>query len=716
MVTVSMKVTRILGVTAALCLLILANDACAQVYQGRQVVKAELIADTATVVPGKTFTAGLLLRMAPGWHTYWKFSGDAGLPVEVKWKLPPGWKAGPVQWPIPLEFDDPGDIKTYGYHDEVLLMQEITPPAAIGEEKIRLEADANWLVCEKICIPGSATVQMELGVSRENTPANAPLFARYRQLLPRDLPAGDQLMVTWSRSGSELQLKVRGKEFARHRVVDFYPSPDEKTVVGHPAVESRSGDEVNFRIPLESADKSVTSLPGLLIFGEQPDGSDRAAWTIAPAASTGSSPSVTRSTAAPAHGLLAYLIFGFIGGFILNLMPCVLPVISLKIFGFIQHAGQSRAKIFRSGLVFAAGIFAWFIGLALLLIVLKMAGHQITWAFQFTNAYFVLFMSVVVLVFALNLFGVFEISLPQSAARNLLGPIAAEGDAASFFQGVFATVLATPCTAPFLGTALGFAFTQSAIVILAMFVAIAAGMSAPYVLLCAQPAWLRFLPRPGPWMVQVKQFMGFLLLATLLFLLYVLGAQRGLEAVIWASCFLLVVSVACWMRGAFMTPVASGRARAITLIVMLVILAASGFYFIGEKFSASKLTAAAPATGDWQPFTPARLQSELSQGHTVFVDFTAAWCITCKFNEASVLETAAVRAAFQRHAVTKLKADWTNGDPEITKLLQHFGRPGVPLYVLYPGNQEEPFVFPELLTKGIVLGKLETLSRTVASQ
>jgi thiol:disulfide interchange protein len=249
-----------------------------------------------------------------------------------------------------------------------------------------------------------------------------------------------------------------------------------------------------------------------------------------------------------------------------------------------------------------------------------------------------------------------------------------------------------------------------------MFVAIAAGMSAPYVLLCAQPAWLRFLPRPGSWMVQVKQFMGFLMLATLLFLLYVLGAQRGLEAVIWASCFLLVVSVACWMKGAFMTPVASGRARVITVLVMLVMLVASGFYFIGEKFSASKLTAEAPATGDWQPFTPARLQSELSQGHRVFVDFTAAWCITCKFNEASVLETSAVREAFQRHAVTKLKADWTNGDPEITKLLQHFGRPGVPLYVLYPGNQEEPFVFPELLTKGIVLDKLETLSRTVASQ
>jgi len=402
----------------------------------------------------------------------------------------------------------------------------------------------------------------------------------------------------------------------------------------------------------------------------------------------------------------------------LNLMPCVLPVISLKIFGFIQHAGQSRQKILRSGLAFVAGIFAWFVGLALLLIVLKSAGRELTWGgFQFTNPYFVLFLSVVVLVFALNLFGVFEVSLPQPATRGLLSWTASEGEAGSFFQGVFATVLATPCTAPFLGTALGFAFTQSPAIILSMFVAIAAGMSAPYLLLCAQPAWLRFLPKPGPWMVHVKQFMGFLLLATLLFLLYVLGAQRGLDGIIWASCFLLIVSVICWMKGAFFAPVASTKTRVIAALTMSILLLVSGVYFIGEKFRAAKITSSGSQLhGDWQAFTPERLQTELTQGHTVFVDFTAAWCLTCKFNEASVLESAAVREAFQRHGIVKLKADWTNGDPAITKILQQFGRPGVPLYVLYRGKSEEPIVFPELLTKSIILDKLETISRTIASQ
>jgi len=242
-------------------------------------------------------------------------------------------------------------------------------------------------------------------------------------------------------------------------------------------------------------------------------------------------------------------------------------------------------------------------------------------------------------------------------------------------------------------------------------------MSAPYFLLSAQPAWMRFLPQPGPWMVHVKQFMGFLLLATLLFLLYVLGAQRGLDGAIWASCFLLIVALACWMKGAFLIPTASGLKRAIACGVMLVLLVASGLYFIGDKFQSSKIDVAQNASGgDWQPFTPERLQSEREQGHAVFVDFTAAWCLTCKFNEKAVLENSEVRDAFQRHGVVKLKADWTNGDPVITKLLQQFGRPGVPLYVLYPGKSQEPIVFPELLTKNILLDKLETISTTIASQ
>jgi len=683
-----------------------------QTYQGKQLVKAELLADTTAVVPGKPFTVGLLLRMAPAWHTYWKFSGDAGLPTELKWKLPAGWKVGEIQWPIPLKTIDPGDIQTYGYVDEVLLMQEITPPAKVDGSSAKLSADASWLVCEKICIPGSATLQMELPVSATSQPANTDLFARDRSLLPQNWPGANLATEKWERAGSDLRLKVTGAALPKYPAVDFFPLPDEGTVVGHPAIESRKENEIVFRVPIESAPKNLSSMAGLVVFSQQPNGDDRAAWqtTIAPVVSAASQ-TATR-------GIFTFLLFGFIGGIILNLMPCVLPVISLKIFGFIQQAGQSRQKILRSGIAFTIGIFAWFLALALLLIGLKGAGRDVTWGgFQFTNAYFVLALSVIVLVFALNLFGVFEISLPQSMTRGLLASSERKDNLGSFFQGVFATVLATPCTAPFLGTALGFAFAQSPIVILAMFVAIAAGMSAPYFLLSAQPAWLRFLPQPGPWMVCVKQFMGFLLLATLLFLLYVLGAQRGLEGAIWASCFLLIVAIACWMKGAFILPATSTAKRSLVLVLMLLLLLFSGAYFIGDKFQSAKIDiAASGAPGDWQPFTPERLRTERDQGHAVFVDFTAAWCLTCKFNEKAVLEAAPVREAFQRHGVVKLKADWTNGDPVITKLLQQFGRPGVPLYVLYPGKSEEPIVFPELLTQRILLDKLETITTTVASQ
>jgi thiol:disulfide interchange protein len=693
-------------------LLAWAPKSLAQVYQGKELVKAELLADTNAIVPGKPFTVGLLLRMAPHWHTYWAFSGDAGLPTELKWKLPSGWKVGEIQWPIPLKTIDPGDIETYGYENEVLLMQEMTPPQKLDDSMVKLSAEANWLVCEKICIPGSATPQLELSVSTTSQPANSELFARYRRLLPQNLPESNLASANWSRAGGDLRLKIASESLGKYPALDFFPLPGPNVVVGHPTIESRNTNEVIFRVPIESSEKNVSSIPGLIVFSQQPNGEDRGAWQISAA------PTVSASKAAPTRGVFTFLFFGFLGGIILNLMPCVLPVISLKIFGFIQQAGQSRRKVLRSGIAFTLGIFAWFVGLGLLLIALKGAGRDVTWGgFQFTNAYFVLALSAIVLVFALNLFGVFEISLPQGMTRGLLSTTERKDDLGSFFQGVFATVLATPCTAPFLGTALGFAFSQSPVVILAMFVAVAAGMSAPYLLLSAQPAWLRFLPRPGAWMLHVKQFMGFLLLATLLFLLYVLGAQRGLEGAIWASCFLLVISIACWMKGAFVIPTASATKRSIALILMLVLVLGSGIYFIGDKFRLTNLASGdSRLRGDWQAFTPERLQAELDQGHFVFVDFTAAWCITCKFNEANVLESAEVRDAFQRHAIIKLKADWTNGDPVITKLLQQFGRPGVPLYVLYPGKNEEPIVFPEVLTKGMVLEKLQTAARRVAAQ
>jgi thiol:disulfide interchange protein/DsbC/DsbD-like thiol-disulfide interchange protein len=689
----------------------LAITAHGQMYQGRQLVHADAFANVSAIVAGEPFLVGVRLKMEPHWHTYWKYPGDAGIPTDIKWQLPEGWRVGDIQWPIPLKLEEPGDILIYGYHDEILLIQQVTPPKDLTGTSANLSAKVSWLVCEKICIPGDGTVNVSLPIAATNSPANVDLFARFQRQLPT--AAAADFSASWKADTAGLVLRVSHPDLGKFSSVEFFPSPPENVAVGHPRLASRNGNAFTFDVPLDNANGKFKSLPGLLVFGSSNDAPDRGAWDI----------SVGRETAAANEKsrlgeIIRFLIFGFIGGFILNLMPCVLPVISLKIFGFIQQAGQSRARIFRSGLAFIAGIFVWFLGLALVLVIIKSAGGQPVWAAQFTNPYFVLAMSAVVLVFALNLFGVFEINLPQWLSRRAVAAESAHGNVGSFFQGVFATVLATPCTAPFLGTALGFAFTQSAIVILSIFASIALGMSLPYFLLSAQPAWLKFLPKPGPWMLRVKQLMGFLLIATLLFLLSVLGAQRGVAAVIWTCAFLLVLSVVCWLKGVFMTPIASVRTRSSVILVIAVLVIGSAYYFIGEKFRSASIVASPTASmgSGWEKFTPERLASELQQGHPVFIDFTAEWCITCKFNESTVLETAAVRAAFSERQIVKLKADWTNGDPAITKLLKQFGRPGVPLYVLYPGGTAQPYVFPELLTKNIVLEKLETVNRNIASQ
>jgi thiol:disulfide interchange protein/DsbC/DsbD-like thiol-disulfide interchange protein len=686
-------------------LTVASGNAPAQLYQGKQLVEASAVANVNAFVPGEPFLVGVRLKMAPGWHTYWKYPGDAGIPTDIKWQLPDGWRAGEIQWPVPLKLQEPGDIQIYGYHDETLLIQQITPARNPGASAAKLSAKVSWLVCEKICIPGDATVQLTLPIAAANSEANSDVFTRFQKQLPRS--PGTNFSATWSRDKAGLLLHLQSSDLARFTAVDFFPAPAENVAVGHPQMTSRKGDQFVVHIPIDTP--KYDSLPGLIVFG---NGDNLGAWVVA-----STSPLPSGIPASSAHQLLRFLFFGFIGGFILNLMPCVLPVISLKIFGFVQQAGQSRARILRSGLAFVAGIFVWFLGLALVLVAVKSAGGQPVWAAQFTNPWFVLIMSGVVLVFALNLFGVFEINLPQWISRRAVAAESTHGDAGSFFQGVFATVLATPCTAPFLGTALGFAFTQSSIVILLMFGSIALGMSLPYFLLSAQPAWLKFLPKPGPWMLRVKQLMGFLLIATLLFLLSVLGAQRGVPALIWTCAFLLILSIACWMKGAFITPLASLAQRSLVLVLMLVLVLAGGWYFLGEKFArAATPSNSVTSANGWQPFTPERLASELQQNRAVFVDFTAEWCITCKFNESTVLETEAVRSAFAQRQIVKLKADWTNGDAAVTKLLKQFGRPGVPLYVLYPGRAAQPYVFPELLTKNIVLQKLETVNHPIVSQ
>jgi thiol:disulfide interchange protein DsbD len=438
---------------------------------------------------------------------------------------------------------------------------------------------------------------------------------------------------------------------------------------------------------------------GVLAVGE---GASMRSWVVEESPSSGS----VQEVAVAPMGLWLALFYGFLGGMILNLMPCVLPVISLKIFGFIQQSGESRWRILSHGIAFIGGIFAWFLGLAAVIVALKSSGSEVTWAFQFQNPWFNIVMGTVVFVFALNLAGVFEFLLPGRTATALEAAGSKGGHAGSFFQGVFATLLATPCTAPFLGSALGFAFSQSAAVIVAMFASVAAGMALPYLLLTAQPGWMKFLPRPGMWMERLKQFMAFPLFATLLWIFSILGGQRGLDGIIAFAGFLLCLGLACWVYGAFCGPV--GRHRFLALCIIATLCVGGGWHFLGQKFAhAGK----ADTTGmDWVPFTEARLQAELAAGRSVFLDFTADWCITCKFNERTAIDTALVRALFASKKVVPMKADWTNANPEITAALKSFGRVGVPFYVIYPsGNGSKPVVLPELLTESILADALNRL-------
>lgn len=680
--------------------LLLVAAAHAQQYKGQTLVKASLVADTSAIVPGQPFEVGLLLETAPNWHTYWEYAGDAGIPTSIKWTLPEGFVAGPIQWPLPERIAEPGAIDVYAYGEKVLLLVTIVPPADLKESQVTLQAKAAWLVCEEICIPGSAEMELSLPVAASATKQNEALFAEFRSQLPSaDAPP---YALSWKTQGDHITLNASGLTGASK--IDIFPLPAKNQEVSHPQGGAVKNGSATVTMTAKGA------LRGVLVAdtaagrkGWYVSSTERSA--VVPAKGTGTAP-------AAGLGLLTALFYGFVGGLILNLMPCVLPVISLKIFGFIRQAGDHPGKILRHGLSFFAGILAFFLALGFIVIALKSAGHDVTWGSQFQNPWFNLSISVLVFAFALNLFGVYEIVLPGQAATALDSASSGPGYFGSFAQGLFATLLATPCTAPFLAPALGFAFAQPPGVILATFCSIAVGMGSPYLLLSAQPAWMKVLPRPGAWMERIRQLMGFPLMAALLWLLYIIGNQKGLDAVISIAGFLLCVALACWLYGAFCGPYNAPRSRAISLVLILLVLGGGGRYFLKGVFDSSAPAEQPGAVSadaiPWQPFSQAALDKLIAENKTVFVDFTADWCLSCKANERISINIPSVREAFKKAGVVPMKADWTNANPEITKVLRKYGRVGVPFYIIFPaGRANDPIILPELLTPQIVLDALK---------
>lgn len=615
-----------------LALIVFASLCHAQMYQGQRLVQPALLPEADGIVPGKPFVIGLDLKAAEGWHTYWQYPGDAGFATRVDWTLPPGFKAGPIQWPLPVRDSEPGDIVNYIYPGEVLLPVELQAPADVKPgETIQIKAKVSWLVCKDVCVPGSAELTLSLPVVNENHAIHQAAFQKTRAAMP--LTGTPPFTADWSRNGQALVLRLAG--LPPKTTFDFYPLPGD-VQIGHAAAGQGS-----VQIPLLDSKARVDSLDGVVLLyngGASPNMSGTSqpseVWQLTTGTNAKSISGGVSATSA--GGLMGWLGFGFLGGLILNVMPCVLPVIALKVFGFIRQAGESPRRILALGFTFIGGIFAWFLSMAALIVAFKAAGHQLNWAFQFQHPGFVAVMVVILILFALNLLGVFEIVLPSAIQAKVFDASGKEGYAGTFWHGVFATLMATPCTAPILGSALGFALSQPAPTVFAMFGSFAAGMSAPYAVLAVKPAWLRYLPKPGIWMVRLKQGLGVLLMGTVLWL---------------------------------------------------------GWVLYQEQFGNRP-----------QPFPP-QLDHALAQNRIVFVDFTADWCFNCKVNERLVLDSAPVQDAFRQHGVILLKADWTNGDENISALLRKFGRAGVPLYVIYP-PAGKPIVLPEVITQDIVLHAL----------
>ncbi len=461
--------------------------------------------------------------------------------------------------------------------------------------------------------------------------------------------------------------------------------------------------------------------------GHGPVATDAPVFTGAGPFLNGATPRPTEAEAGPS--ILMFLLFAFLGGIILNVMPCVLPVISLKILGFVSKADEDPGKITKLGFVFAAGVIVSFLVLAIAVIVLQAAGEHIGWGFQFQSPAFVAGLAVLVFVFSLSLLGVFEITGFEALAGRSLGSAARKDYADSFFHGILTTILATPCTAPMLGPAIGFAFTQPPAIILLFFLAAAVGLALPYVLLSMHPGWLKYLPRPGAWMDTFKQAMGFLLLGTVVWLVSVFGSQTGTGGLTWLLAFLLVLAFFSWLHGRFVTLSASRRrVLGIWAVTIIGIVWAYRGFLHEPLFSSveaaygdsppglSEAVHVSKGGTRWEAFSVEYLEERVESGHTVFIDFTADWCMTCKVNEKTVLATEEVERAFRDLGVVTLMGDWTRKDPEITEILQRHQRPGVPFYAVYPaGRPEDVIVLPEIIKKRIVLEALEEAGPSTAT-
>ncbi|MDX2225572.1 MAG: thioredoxin family protein [Verrucomicrobiae bacterium] len=688
-------------------------------------VQEKVISDFEVLAPGQTFHVGLTLKIKPRWHVYWSNPGESGIPTTVLLtSSTPGVTFGPVFYPIPKRFIF-GGIISFGYADEVLLVSEASiPPSVRPGDRIDIQARSEWLVCEDICIPGGGSHQLTLPVGKtaRANPKSGEAIQWSLSQRPEPLSAAPRLVKTKNRFDLEIALPPLSS-VAPSTVTGatFFPETD-KSGPTNPelrVLEENQQPVVYMQLPRQEG-QEIQRISGILRLDSQVKGGksitrayqiDTAVEFDKAAVPTVRSEQVFSMTRL--RNIFLYLALSMVGGLILNVMPCVLPVISLKILGFVSHAKDSRTETLRLGLWFAAGIFVSLWILALTTVILQTAGAQIGWGFQFQSPTYVLAMCILCVVIALNLLGAYEINLNPSGGA--LGLTQRGGRSGAFFNGILAVVLATPCTAPFMGAALGFAFSQSGAVIFLIFTGIAVGLSLPYVLLSAFPQWLKMLPRPGMWMLTFKQFLAFPMFATAIWLLWVFAGQQGHDLASLALTFLLILSLGLWTYGKLQAT----RPRLAVAGLLLIVLWGSyqfGRPALGESSVVDEIRGDTGGDNEnpwrWQTWSEEAVEEAVRAGHPVFVDFTADWCLSCKVNEKFVLNTPEVKKAFQDAGFVLFKGDWTSKDEAIARILKKYGRSGVPLYIVFaPYKTNDPVVLPEVLTTRIVIDAIGNASK-----
>ena len=734
-------------------------------------VTVELVAEEQSVRPGTTSTIGVHFRLDPKWHSYWTNSGDAGLTPTFVWTLPPGVTVAPLPWPAPHRMIH-GPVATYAYEKDVLYPFELTVGQDAAPPSVALRVAVDWLVCDEECVPGDATLALELVVKDAEPlkdPARKALFAAMRKAQPQPLPAG----ATARLLGESILLELEGAATLAPPGTTAYFFPSAPRLLTHIASQPlkvlKETNRVSLALPVAQAtarDPIPPRLGGLVVFEKgstrrpyaidvalegapppmglrprHPTSPSTAAPPLSPAA--GGDPAATTASGGgtiaptplrasrwplPGHGVLEFeewgggeeamnlwlaLLFALLGGIVLNVMPCVLPVLSIKILGFVEHAGDDPAKVRRHGYAFGVGVLVSFWALIAILLVLRAAGEAVGWGFQLQSPVVVAAMALLLFVMGLNLAGTFEIGGKVSA----LAAGAADGAArntylASFVSGILATLIATPCAAPFMAGAVGYAMTAPAVEAVSVFTALGLGMALPYVILSIFPHWLHRLPRPGPWMETFKKAMSFPMFGVAAYFLWVFGRQTGVEGMRLMLIAFLGAALAAWIYGHWAALHRSGKVRWIVGHVGAAAVLAVALSYAWRGTQVTPAEAGTPAVAEgWAPYENYALAAHLDAGRPVLLDFTADWCVSCKANEKLVLDTDTVNDAVRAHGVALLQADWTRKDKAITDALASFGRGSVPVYVVFsPHPGRKPLLLPPVITPRMVREAIERAS------